>query len=258
MLTPAAADNFDIYHLESHKKRPLTEVLPQLAAYRLVLVGESHTDQAHHRGQLAVIAGLNKIGRALAIGMEMFRSDNQQALDRWITGELSEKEFERIYYENWNYPWELYRPIFIYAREHRIPMVGLNVPQAITRQVAREGFASLSEEQKKQLPPIACRVDKAYMDYIRKAFGAHAHGQLNFTYFCEAQLVWDGAMAYNALAYLENHPERQMVLLAGSGHVHKMGIPSHIKDRSSMPVAVILPPGTRDVAFSDADYILLL
>ncbi|MCK7512360.1 MAG: ChaN family lipoprotein [Desulfobacterales bacterium] len=38
--------------------------------------------------------------------------------------------------------------IFEYARAQRIPMIGLNVPREITRQVARGGFQSLTEAQR--------------------------------------------------------------------------------------------------------------
>jgi uncharacterized iron-regulated protein len=100
------------------------------------------------------------------------------------------------------------------------------------------------------------------MDFIKKAYGAHAHGKLNFTYFCEAQLVWDKVMAINALAYLKNNPQLSMVLLAGSGHAWKRGIPEQIRQRSKLPYTVILPkvsghiePGA--VTDKDADYIVL-
>ena len=97
--------------------------------------------------------------------------------------------------------------IFEYAREEQIPMIGLNVPRDITRQVSQKGFSSLSKEQRGQLSEVTCRVDKEYLDYIKKAFGGHGHGKLNFTYFCEAQLVWDSAMAINSLEYLRKNPD---------------------------------------------------
>ena len=100
------------------------------------------------------------------------------------------------------------------------------------------------------------------MDYIKKAFGGHAHGKLNFTYFCEAQLVWDTVMAINALDYLNNHPNAMMVVLTGAGHAQKNAIPRQICKRSNAAHAVILPEikGVIDpetVDHSDADYIML-
>jgi uncharacterized iron-regulated protein len=192
----------------------------------------------------------------------MFRRENQAVLDRWIDRTIAPAEFEAHYYRNWNYPYELYRPIFEFARENRIPMIGLNVSAEITGQVARSGFQSLSDRQKALLGDVACRVDKPYMDFIRQAYGAHAHGKLNFTHFCEAQMVWDTAMALRALEYLNAHPEVAVVILAGAGHAQKMGIPAQIRKQSEASVAVVMPyaAGSLDpetLTFTDADFILL-
>jgi uncharacterized iron-regulated protein len=239
--------------------------VPALAALkssRLMLVGEHHTNSAHHKAQLQVIRAIEARNTPMAIGLEMFRKDQQDALDQWVAGNIDEEDFRKIYLDNWNFPWPVYRDIFIYAREKKISMIGLNVSRDITRKVAEEGFASLSVQQRGALEGVTCNVTREYRDFIRNAFGAHGHGNLNFIRFCEAQLVWDTAMAINALAYLEEHPDRVMVLLAGSGHARKMGIPYQVKNRSPIPFTVLLPY-TADIfepetlTKADADFIIM-
>ena len=168
----------------------------------------------------------------------------------------------KIYLDNWNFPWSLYRSIFVYARKMKIPMVGLNVSRDITRQVAQHGFASLSDQQRGELEGVTCTVTREYRDFIRGAFGAHGHGNMDFVRFCEAQLVWDTAMAINSLNYLDQYPDRAMVLLAGSGHARKMGIPYQIKSRLPIPTTILLPhtpdifePAT--LTSADADFIIM-
>ena len=251
-----------IYDLQNNKEMLLSEVISDLKKNRIILVGEHHTNQNHHFAQLNVIQSLNEAGVQVAIGLEMFRNDSQQALDHWVDGNIGEAEFQEIYYDNWTYPWSAYQMIFEYAKKEKIPMIGLNVPRDITRQVSRKGFNSLSEEQKGKLANVSCRVDKEYMDYIKKAFGGHGHGKLNFTYFCEAQLVWDNAMAINTLEYLKKYPDAVVVLLAGTGHVRKGAVPRQISLRSETPHAVILPKiegiiDPQTVGLKDADYIML-
>lgn len=73
------------------------------------------------------------------------------------------------------------------------------ISREITRQVSRKGFASLSDKQRGQLEGVTCEVTREYRDFVRSAFGAHGHGKMDFIYFCEAQLVWDTAMAINAI-----------------------------------------------------------
>lgn len=251
-----------IYDLQNNKETFMSNAISDLKKNRIILVGEHHTNQKHHFAQLNVIQSLNEAGVQVAVGLEMFRSDSQQALDRWVAGEVDEEQFQEIFYDNWGYSWENYRVIFDYAKAEKIPLVGLNVSRDITRQVALQGFQSLNKEQKRKLSDISCRVDKEYMDYIKKAFGGHAHGKLNFTYFCEAQLVWDTVMAINALDYLDKNPNALVVVLTGTGHAQKSAVPRQIRIRSEVDHVVILPEvkgfiDSKTVDKSEADYIML-
>jgi uncharacterized iron-regulated protein len=256
----SSADPFQFYDLQADQEVARAKVVERLQASRIVLVGEYHTTLLHHQAQLDVIRMLHQSGTPVAIGMEMFRKDSQADLDRWVSGELSEKTFQPIFHDNWNFDWQFYRDILMYARDQKIPVIGLNVPRAITRQVARDGFQSLSAEQKAALSDITCRVDAEYMAYIRRAFGSHAHGNLDFINFCEAQLVWDNAMAIHALAYLKKKPDVVMVILAGTGHVRKQAIPAQVLKREELQMTVILPEVTghierNRVDHNDADFL---
>ena len=260
----ATKDNVNqrLFDLNREKELQMSQALAELKKNRIVLVGEHHTNQQHHNAQLAVIQALHEAGIQVAVGLEMFRNESQSALDEWIAGDIDDERFERIYYDNWNFPWTAYRKIFEYARDHQIPMIGLNVPREITRQVSRNGFKSLSPEQKGKISEVSCIVDQEYMNYIRKAFGGHGHGQLNFIYFCEAQLVWDSAMAVYTLDYLKKNPSAIVVILTGTGHAQKGAVPRQIRARSDLPYAVILPevPGSIDaetITSTDADFIIL-
>ena len=251
-----------MFDLNREKELLMSQVLADLKTNRIVLVGEHHNNRQHHRAQLMVIRALKEAGLRVAVGLEMFRNESQAALDQWISGGIDEKRFEEIYYDNWTFPWQAYRRIFEYARNQQIPLIGLNVPREITRQVSRNGFKSLSPQQKDKIADVSCIVDQEYMTYIRKAFGGHGHGQLNFIYFCEAQLVWDSAMAVYTLDYLKKNPDSIVVILSGTGHAQKGAVPRQIRVRSNLPFAVILPeiPGRIDAATisnADADYIML-
>jgi uncharacterized iron-regulated protein len=253
---------YPLFDLKLGTSTTLARELPRLLGSRIVLVGERHTEMSHHNAQYAVIRGLEENGGSIAVGLEMFSAQSQDALDRWVAGEMGLDEFQRVYSENWSFPWRLYGKIFDHAREMAIPLVGLNVPRSITRQVSRRGFQSLSPEQRRQIPhAVVCEVDDEYMLFIRRAYGARAHGKLNFTFFCEAQMVWDQAMAIGALRYMEKNPTHTMVILAGTGHAWKPGIPEQIRLRSSLPQTVILPriPDVIDTGVTtleDADYII--
>ncbi|OGP14345.1 MAG: hypothetical protein A2052_09685 [Deltaproteobacteria bacterium GWA2_54_12] len=237
-----------------------TELLKEIDGRDIVFVGEVHTKKSHHKAQLEIIKALDGNGKKVAIGVEMFKKEDQEALDKWVSGEIEEAEFSEIYHRNWGLPWTQYRDIFVYAREKQIPLVGLNVSRSVIRQVVREGFSSLTPEQLSGLPSgIECKVDATYEEFIKDALGEHA-GEMSFKNFCEAQMVWDNAMAHNAIEYLDANPARRLVVLAGSGHSWKRGIPAQVTRLSGYSFSVILPESDRvevdKIDTKDADYII--
>ncbi|MBK7551038.1 MAG: ChaN family lipoprotein [Syntrophaceae bacterium] len=232
---------------------------------RVIVAGETHDSRADHGLQLRIIRTLHEGGAVVAVGLEMFRAENQELLDKWWRWGMSTEQFEALYRENWGTPWILYRDIFLYARQKRIPLVGLNVPREIISKVAREGYASLTESERRKLPSgLTCTVDETYRSFIRKTFAGHAHGSgRSFENFCEAQMIWDTAMAVYALEYLDKNPASRMVILAGSVHAGKRAIPRQIAAmRPGTTVTVILPAAGGGVSgeplsSEDADYAVL-
>ncbi len=241
----------------------LAEALPDLLGAEVVFVGELHDQPAHHRAQLQLMQAFHEAELPVAVGLEMFRADGQALLDRWVAGAIAPADFVLAYYDHWNFPWAYYGEIFVYAREHGIPLVGLNVPTETVRQVAQHGYASLSPEAVAALPPVRCDVDEVYEGFIRKALGMHDARGRSFTNFCEAQLLWDAAMAANLLAYREANPGVRLLVFAGSGHAWKRGIPEQMGRLGAAPVTrVVLPelPGRvdrRSEPQGDADYLWL-
>jgi len=240
----------------------LEQAAGKLPSPGIVYVGEFHENAAHHTAQMAVIRSLNERKRPLAVGLEMFQHIEQSVLDAWVAQELSEEEMHRAFARNWSDDWNLYRDIFLYCRDRSIPMVGLNVPRSITRKVARKGFESLTREEIGKLPPIVCRVDREYEEFLRRVLGSHG-SESGFRRFCEAQLVWDAAMAIYALEYLKEHPERTVVVLCGMIHAWKKAAPEQAaRENTEVEQAVIQPsvkgrwtPGS--VSKEDADYLIL-
>lgn len=255
---PAAAHTLD---LRSGGYISFPDLIRDLSSVRVVFIGELHDNTAHHRGQLQVIRALKEAGVQVVVGLEMMRRESQGALDLWTAGRMSEEKFQLVFDQNWEM-WPYYREIFLYAQEARVPMLGLNLPRSITRQVARNGFASLTPQQIGELPGVRCDVDAAYQEFIRRSLGGHGHNGNSFRNFCEAQMLWDSVMARNLLDFLAKNPQAVVVVLAGSGHAWKYGIPEQIRRLTEVDYRVLLPfvpnriePGR--ISEKEADYLLL-
>ena len=254
----------------------LEALIPRLAERRVVFVGEAHDRYEDHLNQLAIIRGLHQQGADLAIGMEMFQQPFQPALDAYIAGEIDEAELLRRtdYFERWRFDYRLYRPILRFAREQGIPVIALNLEREITAKVGQGGLEALSPEERARIPAEIESDDPAYRQRVRAVFDLHPKGnreqkaegdaqdsEQDFERFLAVQLLWDEGMAERAARYLQDHPGKQLVILAGSGHLESgQGIPSRLSRRfaTSTPpsAAIVLNGGQRDLEPQVADFLL--
>ncbi len=213
------------------------DTLAAIASSQVIYLGETHTDLGDHLAQLEIIEALAAQGD-IAIGLEMFQRPFQEALDSYLSGEITETDLiEQSEYETrWGYDWALYAPIIRYAKENQIPLIALNTPAEVTRQVARDGLASLSGDALTYIPPIdeVDTTDTAYRDSIAAVFSAHGgsgHSSA-FENFFAAQVLWDETMAQSIVTQLETEPERQVIVLVGEGHIaYDYGIPNRVERR---------------------------
>ena len=219
------------------------------AAY--VLIGEDHTNMDFHRVQLRVIKALHEAGRSVVIGLEMFPYVDQPVLTRWSAGELSEQAFleQSRWYHRWGYPWGYYREIFTFAREAGLTMWGVNAPRETISQVRKEGWDSLSLEDKEHLPPQIntdspdhMALFKAYFQTDDAIHGPDALPEAALRGMFEAQVSWDGVMAYQAWRARQAHPEAVIVVLAGGGHVaYGLGIARQLAAWDDSRVGLVMP-----------------
>ncbi len=246
--------------LDTSALADMDRLIDAIADRRVVFVGESHDRYEDHLNQLAVIEGLHRRGKDLAIGMEFFQQPYQGALDAFIAGEIDEAELLRRteYFDRWRFDYRLYRPILRYASEHQIPVIALNLESELTSKVGQEGIAALSPEDRARIPAEIDRDDPAYRERVQSVFHLHPMGnQQDFEHFLEVQLLWDEGMADRAARYLAENPNKTLVVLAGAGHVEfDQGIPRRLLRRLEVPSVSILNGSVRELDPESADYLL--
>ncbi len=245
--------------LDLHDALTPATLAARLDPTRVVFVGETHTRYADHLNQLAVIQQLHRRHPDMAIGVEYFPSGVQAQLDAYLSGKTTEQTFLRDtdYYRHWGYDYRLYEAIFEYARAEHIPVRALNVPESLPAAVARVGLSGLSKTQRAELPGDIEPASAAYRARLHDAFGEHRDGQVTFDHFVEAQLVWDESMAASAATYLDAHPGRRLVVLAGAGHLEfGSGIPQRLERRTRVSYAIVLSADD-GVEPGMADYVLI-
>ncbi len=257
----APADSNETAVLDLHALSKMDALIRKLTDEQLVCVGENHNRYDHHLNQLEIIRGLYAHHPDLVIGMEFFQQPFQKYLDRYIRGEIDEREFLKRseYFERWRYDYRLYRPILRFARKHHIPVIALNIPAEITEKVARKGLGSLTAEERRQIPASIDHSNKSYEARIKRIYARHPQGKdRHFKDFLDTQLIWDEGMAQRAAGYFKAHPKGHMVLLAGSGHLmYGDGIPDRVRRRVPVKTAVVINGTDSGLEKGVADYLLL-
>ena len=236
---------------------PFEQLIQKLERFRVIYVGEQHTDRNDHAVQLRIIRALVEKGNNVRVGMEMFDHTYAAVLDQWSAGDLDWKTFLRKthWYANWKFDDTLYRDILAYIQERHLKLIGLNIPFCIPPKIAVGGLDSLSPYERNQLPKTIDRTQAEHRAYIKKIFDFHHFkGRDNFEDFYAAQCAWEDGMAQ---AVADNLDQATMVVLAGNGHIKdKFGIPDRAFKRTRAPFVTVYPaaPGT-PLSRTDADFI---
>jgi uncharacterized iron-regulated protein len=214
------------------------EILPSIEDKEVIFVGEGHNREEDHVVQLAVIRHLQESGKRVAIALEMFPAEMQPMLNKWVDGTLSERQFRDIYSRSWNEPYGYYSGIFEYARNNRIPLVGINADPGIIEDVARSGPRRLSSEYRKAASFTSCEKVPEYARLMRLFESGTGHA-VQMPYFCDAQLLRDTLMAYH-IAEIFQRGNFTVVALVGSAHALKAAVPRILLQYHGMRSAVLM------------------
>ena len=257
--------------LASKCVKSISQIFTKLAQANVVYLGETHDSLEDHQNQLKIIQELYQTNPKIAIALEMFQRPYQGVVNQYLAGKLTEKELvnKSEYEKRWGFPWENYAPILRFAKEKKLPVLALNTPSEITHKVAREGLESLTASERQFIPPFSeIRTDnQEYRQRLLAVFQQHQAASqgsgTDFERFFLAQVLWDETMAEGVANFVKAHPDYQVVVLAGQGHIiYDYGIPSRVARRLKGKLiqrSVLLSPPHEETTLKDraiADFIL--
>lgn len=200
----------------------------------IVLLGEVHDNALQHRLRLRWLEALAD-AHPIAIALEQFDADRQEALDRALSLEAQAPlpvsdapararrvaEAAGFDFDGWD--WELYRPVIELALRRGLPLVAANLSAAETARVAR------GEVPAAPLAPGWSAGDaEAMRTSIREGhcglLPENAVGAM-----ADAQRTRDARLA-RAVADARARTGLPVVLLAGNGHLRRdIGVPRYLE-----------------------------
>ena len=193
---------------------------------RIIYLGEVHNRKDIHELQLRIIKDLHSEGFKLAILMEAFQQQFQDALDEFVEGEIDEEEMLRRteYIKRWRFDKELYAPLWRFAKENYIRLFALNVPSELLRETRNKGVKGVVS---RYIPRRVMLFHEQHRRFLEKAMGKHKGASVER--FMNVQLTWDMGMAYRIAKLVTSNPDTKFVVIVGSGHVWRgYGIPERV------------------------------
>lgn len=203
----AEADS--LVELASGRALEAAELLAQLRAADVVLLGEQHDNPHHHARRGELVAAL--AGSGAAVVAEHLRRGAQVGFGADLAASLAAAGFDA---RGW--AWPLHEPLFAALARSGLALRGGNLTPEQARAIARGGEAALPPDlavllAAAPLPAAAAeRLDAALMDGHCGLLPARALPGLR-----AAQRARDAAM----LQALQGSGGRPALLLAGNGHV---------------------------------------
>lgn len=103
------------------------ELFRRLQKARLVLMGDFHALQQSQKSHLRVLKNF-LTGRPVVLCLECFEAADQDLLNAFMAGKMSEREFLKSieWSAKWGFPWDHLRPLIRWAQEKKIPVYGIN------------------------------------------------------------------------------------------------------------------------------------
>jgi len=203
---------------------PFERLVKKLLNYRVIYIGEIHTNEEIHEIQLRIIKELYEKDRRLVIAMEMFQQPFQEFLELYVEEDISEEDMlEGTEYDRrWVLNPELYAEIWRFAREKGIKIYAINVPTELLREIRKKGLENVKSVY---LPDRIVYPPEEYREFLREKLKAHGEN-FDEKRFIDIQTAWDNGMAYRIMKLLLLHPDHRIVVIVGKGHLWKgYGIP---------------------------------
>lgn len=212
----ATAQGKPAYVLYDKKGRKVKydKMIRDLSRKDFVLFGELHNNPISHWLQLELTKDCDA-QRDLILAFEMLEQDNQEAVNRYVQGGLSQKGLDSAarLWRNYNTD---YAPLVNYARDHKIGVVASNIPRRYASMVFGGGFAALdtlSAKEKAWIAPLPIAYDPELPGYKKMLDMMLGHGGDNLP---RAQAIKDATMAHFSLKAYE--PGKLLIHFNGAYH----------------------------------------
>lgn len=226
------------------------QLLKVLSDAPMVIVGEEHTNLAHHQIELWLLQNLQQKRPQGSVLLEMITQDQQPAINEVkqtlaTDAPLSESKIQEVIHWNKGWPWPMYGELVMNGLKGSFPLLSANISRARIKEIYQDPSFPTGEYSSKTA------VRAKISDTITVMHGGNiATGQL--TAMLAIQQHRDRFMAEQLLAA----PQPALLFVSGYHAAKDVGISQHIQDLHAKPaVVLILSTQGTTVTAAQADYV---
>lgn len=189
------------------KEVKYSKMLKSMSVADVVLFGEFHNNPISHWLQLETTKDLFQ-KRKIKLAAEMFEADNQDALNKYVSGNINQKAFDTLARLWPNYKTD-YAPLVNFAKENKLEFIAANIPRRYASLVSKKGFEgldTLTSVEKSWIAPLPIEYDAELPGYKKMIEMMGGHGGVNLP---KAQASKDATMAY---FILKNYKQNDLII----------------------------------------------
>jgi uncharacterized iron-regulated protein len=249
---------YQIFNVKG-KKSTYKSLLKDANACDVILFGEEHNNPISHWLELQLAKDLYKAEKQnLILGAEMFESDNQTAINKYLKGDIKESDFKKDARFWKNYDTD-YKPLMELARNTNMAFIATNSPRKYASLVYKGGFDtlnSLTAEEKQFFAPLPFEYD-AELGCYKKMLQMDTLSNHTSPNLPKAQAIKDATMAYFIMKNLS--AGKKFLHFNGSYHSDYFeGIMWYLKKANPyLTVLTIATVEQSDISKLSDEYILL-
>ncbi len=235
------------------KKASYKDIIKSSQKTDVLLFGEFHDNSVVHWLELEILKDLSD-KRKLVIGAEMLESDNQNQVNQYLKGEITQKKLDSTARLWPNYKTD-YKPLVDYAKELKIDFIATNIPRRFANLVFKNGFEALdklSQEEKSWVAPLPFKYDAALPGYSKMVQEMGGHGGENLP---KAQASKDATMAY----FITKNRKENSLFIHYNGSYHSdnfEGINWYLKQQNpNIKIVTIATVSQADISRLETEYL---
>ncbi len=217
---------YKIFKAETGSEIDLSQLVNELQFKDVVFFGELHDDSLLHSIQKELIQELTRVDTNFVLGMESFARNDQESLDKYLSGEFSFEQFD-AHADLWSNYQEAYSAIMELAIQDSLKVLATNAPIYISGLVARQGYQglrSLSEAERPYYARLLKEFDNDYKRMFMEEVSALTDvdrsevNNLILERLYQAHSLKDDTMAESIFDYLEDNINAKLIHINGDFH----------------------------------------